>query len=65
MDSVTPLIGRPSGTPLDDPDAEAYAQELAASAPPFTDAQAERLRALLLPVVEAAAYKGKRTAEAA
>lgn len=63
MDSVTPLIGRRSGTPLDDPEAEAYAQELAAAAPPFTAAQEERLRALLLPVVEAASLP-QRTAAA-
>lgn len=54
MDSVTPLTGRRFGKPLDDPAAEAYAQELAATAPPFTEAQRERLRSLLLPVVEAA-----------
>lgn len=62
MDSVTPLIGRRSGTPLDDPEAEAYAQELAAGAPPFTEAQRERLRSLLLPVVEAQTTRGEVSA---
>lgn len=62
MNSVTPLIGRRSGAPLDDPEAEAYAQELAASAPPFTEAQRERLRALLLPVIEAANTQAGTTA---
>lgn len=62
MSSVTPLTGRRTGTPLDDPEAEAYAQELAAAAPPFTESQREQLRSLLLPVVEAAASTSQTAA---